>query len=263
MTEARGHIPNLARRPFLNARPVIRVAMLLTALGLLLAAANLFAYWSFSQGQDVKQVRLEETRDRILQIQEELTGLEQRRQRIDLDSQNEQVQFLNRKIEQRTFGWSLLFDTLAELLPRDVRIGRLSLQSIEENDRSRRAAKKAGDELRPGEILLGIQGQARSFEAFVDFVDALFGSSAFRRVDPTGDSKIQTGMSQFTLSVIYLPERAAALDRAVSDAESRTVEDGGPRDGGLPDGGLRDGASPDGEPPDAGAREASSREGRS
>lgn len=227
-----GKTPNLARDPFLNTRPVVRVAILLGVFGLGLAVANLFAYWSFSQGQDVKRDRLEETRAAIQEEQERLQSLDQRRRRIDLESQNEQVVFLNRKIRQRTFGWSLLFDTLTEILPRDVRIGRLSLESIGEDEAGRSRRVGSGPDMRAGEILLGIEGEARDYDAFLDFLDALFRSSAFREANPSGDSKIQTGMFRFRLSVIYLPAQAAALERRQEEAQaaedaSRATETGG------------------------------------
>jgi Tfp pilus assembly protein PilN len=222
-------IPNLARKPFLNTRPVVRVAILLGVLGLALAGANLYAYWSFSQGQDVKRDLLEETRVAIQDEQERLQSLDERRQHVDLESQNEQVVFLNRKIRQRTFGWSLLFDTLTEILPRDVRIGRLSLESIGEDDAGRRSRRGgSGSELRPGEIQLGIEGEARNYDAFLDFLDALFQSSAFREANPAGDSKIQTGMFRFRLSVLYLPGEAAALERRQREAtEQETTKAAG------------------------------------
>lgn len=222
----RAKIPNLARKPFLNTRPVVRTAILLGVLGLLLTGVNLFAYWSFSQGQDVKRDRLEATRTTIEQERARIEELEKRQQRVDLESQNEQVAFLNRKIEQRTFGWSLLFDTLTEILPRDVRLDQLSLEEIgeEPNRRSRRRAD--ADEPRPGEILLGIQGEARQYDAILDFLDALFESPAFRNPDPSGDTKMKNGMHRFRLQVIYLPERAAGL------ADQPTPEDGQDGQGG-------------------------------
>lgn len=219
-----GKIPNLARRPFLNTRPVIRVGILLGVLGLVLAGANVFAYWSFSQGQDVKRDLLEATRVAIQEEQERLQSLDRRRGEVDLESQNEQVVFLNRKIRQRTFGWSLLFDTLTEILPRDVRVGRLSLESIGE-DRAGRSSRGAasGSDLRAGEILLGIEGESRNYDAFLDFLDALFESPAFREANPSGDTKVQTGMFRFRLSVVYLPAQAAALERRAREEAAQTA----------------------------------------
>lgn len=222
--------PNLARKPFLNTRPVVRVAILLGILGMILAAANLVAYRSFSRGQGVKQDQIEAARQAIVEEGEAIRGLEQRRKQIDLESQNAQVRFLNRKIEQRTFSWSLLFDTLTEILPRDVRISRLGLESLSEDEAERRRSTRRRaslDEtaLRPGEILLGIDGEARNYDAFLELLDALFQSPAFRQANPSGDTKAQSGVFRFRMHVIYLPEQAAALkESATRDGAEGTAE---------------------------------------
>ena len=51
---------NLARRPFVNQRPVVRVTILLWVLGGLLLLADVALYWSFYQGQGETRVRLAE-----------------------------------------------------------------------------------------------------------------------------------------------------------------------------------------------------------
>lgn len=207
--------PNLARRPFLNTRPVVRVTVLLVVFGLLLAAANLWTFWSFSRGQGQKQDRLLEIRRELEAERQQIRELQQSLQRIDLEAQNEQVEFLNRKIQQRTFSWSLLFDTLSEILPREVRVTQLSLEGVGGDDRPRgRRASVDQDGLRPGEIGLSIEGEAQNYEALLDLLDALFVSPVFRDPNPSGDTRGQTGAFQFNLHVVYLPVKAAALAEA-------------------------------------------------
>lgn len=214
--------PNLAARPFVNSRPVIRISILVGVLGLLLALVNVWSYWSFTQGQNIKRDQLVDVRAAIEEEEARIDELEKLRATIDLESQNTQVTFLNRKIEQRTFSWSLLFDTLAEILPRDVRVSRLSLDAVgpAEPGRRRTSRRSGGSlEAQPGEIVLGVEGEARNYDAYLEFVDALFGSEAFRAVNPSGDTLGQGGVSQFRLQVIYLPRRAAELARIEAAAE--------------------------------------------
>lgn len=232
--------PNLARRPFLNIRPVVRVTILLAVFGLLLAAANFWTFWSFSQGQDEKRDRLLEIRQQVEEERRRIEDLQQTLQRVDLEAQNEQVEFLNRKIQQRTFSWSLLFDTLAEILPREVRVEQLSLEGVGGDEGPTSRGRRSGNDegLRPGEIGLTIQGEAQSYEALLDFLDALFVSPVFRDPNPTGDTKGQTGVFEFNLHVVYLPVKAAALADAeeaaakAAGAEEASVEappeEGGP-----------------------------------
>ncbi|HXU34399.1 MAG TPA: hypothetical protein VN851_27815, partial [Thermoanaerobaculia bacterium] len=46
---------NLARRPFANGRPVVRVSMLLGLLGVVLLFANVAGYWSYLAESEAKR----------------------------------------------------------------------------------------------------------------------------------------------------------------------------------------------------------------
>lgn len=215
------HNLNLARRPFVNQRPVVRVSGLLWTLGILLLLANGWLYWSFYQGQEATRTRLAELGDAMDQEQERIRSLEQRLAAVDLEAQNEQVAFLNQRIERRTFGWSVLFDTLAEVLPRDVRLTRL-----------RPERRQVGPRRRPGEqapssVPLSIEGQAKSHEDLYVFLDSLYASPAFRDVDPQRETQVDRGMVTFALDTIYLPREATVRqelepekDDAPSEAEN-------------------------------------------
>ncbi len=200
---------NLAKRPFLNPRPVLRVSLLLWALGLAVAAFNVRLYLSHYAGSSADrgreqelQASLERERAQVEELRTELAG-------YDVGWQNEQASFLNAKIAQRSFPWSELFDRLGETLPADVRLNTLS-PSFGEGRGSRLG-------IRDGEALLVIRGQAKNSEVVLEFVDALFAHPKFRAPDLSNESLKETGLLDFGLSVIY---RAGSIEAVPAVEES-------------------------------------------
>ncbi len=196
---------NLARRPFTNTRPVTRVSILLWVLGLLLLLGNVSLFWSYLSGSAEKREELERLVQDVQRQQQTLTQLDQRLASLDLEEQNRQVRFLNRKIAERTFSWSLLFDRLAAVLPDDVRLSRLAPQ------RSRRGTGAEEDKTEPedGRVPLVIQGESRSDEGLLNFVDRLFAHDSFENPDfPRETSDEERDLVRFDVRVIYFPGEA-------------------------------------------------------
>lgn len=197
---------NLAARPFLNTRPVRRVTLLLWIAGGLFFAANLALYWQHFTGFEDSRVELADLEARIAAEGERIRRLEAELGELDLEWQNEQVEFLNARIAERTFPWSRLFDHLAEVLPNEVRLFRLSPRVASER-RSRGRARGATQV--PERMFLGIDGAARSGEALFAFVDAMFAHPSFERPNPTSEATADSGVLAFRLDVTYLREAGA------------------------------------------------------
>ena len=201
---------NLASRPFVNDRPVARVTAALWALGALLALATGWSFWGYFAGREDQREELarieaamEREREAVARLSRELAG-------IPLDNQNQRVRFLNQRIAERAFSWSLLFDRLAEILPADVRLLSLAPQvGFGQDGRQRSAAAAAGA---PGErVLLQVLAVARRQEAILELLDAMFASDAFERPNLARESR-EGAETRFTLSVVYLP--GAAVEAA-------------------------------------------------
>jgi Tfp pilus assembly protein PilN len=195
---------NLASRAFVNARPVKRVTILLWALGALLAIAAAWSYWVYVAGREDQRrelVRLEEAmeveRAQIAELQRRFAGFE-------LEGQNQRVRFLNQRIAERTFSWSLLFDHLAEILPADVRLLNLAPEVGFGSDR--RIDEKSLAET-PGErVPLRVNATARREEAILELLDAMFASPRFERPNLAEESRERSGgETRLSLSVVYLP----------------------------------------------------------
>lgn len=205
---------NLAHRPFANTRPVARVAILLWVLSALLLAGNVALFWGYFAGSGEQRARLQKIDADIVRNGEQIARMEGQVEGLDLARQNERVLFLNEKIAERTFSWSLLFDRVAAAMPPAVRLTRLTPESADEKGggrRGRRQREGNGALGSDGEVMLTIGGEAQNDEALLQFVDNLFAHPAFDEPNPSSESKNeQTGVISFNLRVAYLPAGALA-----------------------------------------------------
>lgn len=212
---------NLAARPFVNERPVRRAALLLLVGGLALAAANGWLYTRYALSRSASAGELDRLEAAIESEERRVAELSRQLAAADLTQQNELVRFLNERIAERTFGWSVLFDRLEDLLPEDVRLVSLSPRQAERRPQLAAAGEPA-PEVR---FNLALAGVAREPEAVLELIDALFADPAFR--DPNlHQEAFRDGEVHFTLDVIYLPAVAEAL---VDSAGAAVAAAGGGR----------------------------------
>lgn len=199
---------NLARQPFVNSRPVRRLVLVLWLVSAVLLVANLFLYTRHFSGQEERRGRLAALDELERSERQRLAELESELAAADLEWQNRQVTFLNRRIAERVFPWSRLFDRLTEALPRQVRLTRLRPHFGREE---RLAAVAGGEET----VELELAAEAQTEEAILELVNALFEHPAFR--SPNLESEMRRGgssVTEFALTVTYLPERAAVAAAA-------------------------------------------------
>jgi Tfp pilus assembly protein PilN len=202
---------NLSRRPFVNGRPVTRVAVLLWLLGGLLLLGNVFVYISYVSGTGEKRAQLARVEQQKEKEQRMIRMTDDRFANLNLAAQNEQVDFLNEKISERTFGWSQLFDRMSRLLPTDVRLTRLSPHGVvdPQADRRRRGAPAPKKKNPDGRVTLAINGESKSDAALLKFVDNLFADAAFADPNLLQQTKDEgKGVIRFDLRVDYLPRGA-------------------------------------------------------
>lgn len=205
---------NLSRRPFVNSRPVVRTALFLWLAGGLLLLSNVFLFWSYLSGSTEKRAERDRLEESVVQQQKVVADLEARLAQLELGQQNEQVAFLNRKIAERTFAWSLLFDRLSEVLPDDVRLLQLQPAAIAGDDRpgSRSAPTTTLRGRRPmgssDRVPIIIQAEAKSGEAQLKFLDNLFAHPSFGKdaditretIDEEHENRVR-----FDVRVTYIP----------------------------------------------------------
>jgi hypothetical protein len=194
---------NLAGSPFVNRRPVQRFAMAAWALGVLLAGVNVFLWLQYRHDSTALRDRLADTRTAIDAKSQHLVAMNEELQGLGLAGQNAQVEFLNRRIAERTFPWSLLFERIGATLPDGVRI--LGVNPV--------FRERAEDRRRPPQVVVApedelvdftFQGMARSDQDLYRLVDAFFSSPVFEA--PRLHQETSTGGEvQFTVDVRYRP----------------------------------------------------------
>jgi hypothetical protein len=204
---------NLSRKPYVNSRPVVRTALLLWIVGGLLLLGNVFLFWSYLSGSTEKRAERDRLEESVVRQQKVVADLEARLSQLNLEQQNEQVAFLNRKIGERTFSWSLLFQRLSEVLPDDVRLLQLQPAAIAGDDRpgarpvpstTLRGRRPMGTSDR---VPLIIQAEAKNGEAQLQFLDRLFAHPAFGKdADITRETLNEdNNRLRFDVRVTYIP----------------------------------------------------------
>ncbi|HEY4595510.1 MAG TPA: hypothetical protein VIJ02_03855 [Thermoanaerobaculia bacterium] len=205
---------NLARRPFLNSRPVVRVALLLWLLGLALLLVDLWQFLGYRGRSADKREQIARSETEIEGQRAALARLQKTLDSFDLDAQNQKVDFLNKQIAERTFSWSRLLDRIAERLPNDVRLNRLTPLTGDKAERQRAGASSGTSmrrSARSGDLVpLTITGESRNDEALLSFVDSLF-KPPFTDANLAREDREEDGKTlKFEISVQYRPGMPAA-----------------------------------------------------
>jgi Tfp pilus assembly protein PilN len=201
---------NLARRPFVNTRPVERVAAILWVLGVAMLVWNLKLFMGYLGSS-------QSTRGKLAALERDIAG-EQRTNaelqgqvaKLGLDQENREVTFLNRKIDERTFSWSLLFDRMAEVLPDQVRLLRLKPSNVVQREIGL-GARPSARELNPPPVVLTLHCEAKDDEALLRFVDNLFAHPAFSEPNLENEEREDSGLLRFDLTVQYQPNAPTDL----------------------------------------------------
>jgi hypothetical protein len=233
---------NLASKPFVNRRPVVRTATLLWVLAGATIALGLWLYGDFFRATQVHRQTLADLERGIGDERTKIETAVARLGALQLDDKNVKALYLNTLIQQRTFPWNRLFDDLESVLPKDVMLVSVApdLQAGEKKlkERNARGTSRAASRAIPTpaartgaarvtsrtqrqapprqrakiptetptrEVLLSLAGMSRTDDALLDFVDILFAHQAFSSpllANQTRDG--QTGLIAFNIEVTYL-----------------------------------------------------------
>lgn len=223
---------NLARSPFTNTRPVVRVTVLLWSVAVAAAIVVFFLYWDPLFGLEARARELSDLERAIEAEQAAIAETRSRIEAMDLTAQNAQAAYLTEQIRERRFPWSHLFEDLGEVMPREVRF--FSLSPVVGDDRDEALTPERARNWRAradgsGRILLNMSGGAADDEAMLRLLDNLFASPDFEEPTLPRESRAQDGSLRFDLSVHYLPEPGSVPDVHVVELEADPSEISSPR----------------------------------
>jgi len=201
--------PELASRPFLNLRPVRRLSILMWVVGGVILVLNIWLYGTAVTSRGDDRDRLLDLESRRTAAAEEVSDLKNQVAGLQLTWQNRQAEFLNHLIDQRTFSWSDLIDRLAEVLPREVRLVRLTPRV--KGGRSTPANQGPGPREKALRVELGMAGSAADDAALLRFLDQMFQHPGFENPRLASQTRGERGeVASFSLTVAYLPGVMAA-----------------------------------------------------
>ncbi len=208
MSLTRWQEPNLSRAPFVNERPVRRLAVTLWVLFAVVAGVAAWQSRSSRQETSSRVAELVRLNSETVSARERAASLESELRKADLTAQNERTEFLNRRLAERTFSWSNLLESLTQAMPRGVRLMQLSPEGFTtERLRATNKPKSAATT----RVAMRITGEAEETEALLEFIDRLFQHPAFDRPNLAREAEKKDLRIQFQLAVTYLPEVAGQL----------------------------------------------------
>jgi Tfp pilus assembly protein PilN len=198
---------NLARRPFVNRRPIGRLAIVLWLAGALLLFWNARLYRQYLPGRQLSPEQQQEVRRQIVEQRSAIEQLRRKTAGFDVPQIQLVASFVNQCIAERTFSWSSLFDRLVEAMPDGVRLTSLAPTFLEGEGGDKRGRAKAFE---GGDVRLEIRGVAKGDADLLKFIDRLFAHPLFRSPNLGSQRTLDSGEEEFALAVDYHPAEEGA-----------------------------------------------------
>lgn len=191
---------NLASRPYRDYRPVYAVVVAMSLLTAFLMLNNIDTWYRFRRETGSTRAKIAQLEGQTRQEKQREEIAERQLKRLDLPALNAQTRFINAKLAERAFSWSVLLDELESVLAQDVRL--LSV-----------APAFAGD----GTISLALNLESKSPQGMITTINRMHADPQFSSPFPKGET-YDGGVYRFDLSVGFRPP--AAKSPAVTRARS-------------------------------------------
>lgn len=128
------HGLNLARRPFIDARPANVAAAVLGVAVVVLSFVSVRTVVRYLDGSRKTRDAITALRGEVAQLEDERRAAETRLARFDIDAMRADAEDANRITRRRAFTWTRFLGRLEKTLPADMRIAAISLASAEGAD---------------------------------------------------------------------------------------------------------------------------------
>ena len=184
--------PNLARRPFLDSRPVLVAGGALAAIALVLTSVNL---WELVSAQGAERALAAEEmalRTRFAALQEEVRSADRRLAAVSWRQLEADADRMQQVAARRRVAWSRLLVDLERVVPWDVRLASV-VPVIDEK----------------GVVQVTLTGVAAGRDAWLRLLGRCFADASFSEPVPASEeapSASNTVGFRFQLRVRYWPE---------------------------------------------------------
>ena len=184
---------NLASRPYRDYTPVNIVAAAMFVLTLVLAWFNIDTYLRYNVETRTTRAKIADLESQERREQQLLESAETRLASVDVKFLDDQTKFINAKLQERAFSWSMLLDELESVLPDDVRL--LSV----------------GPSFKPdGTINLGLALQSKSGDGMIRTINRMHRDPQFSNPFPSNESHAD-GIWSFGMNVTFRPKVPAII----------------------------------------------------
>lgn len=195
--------PNLARRPFVDARPAnVAVGLLLLA-AVLLSVTSVRTVYAYLDGSRRSREEIASLRDEIARLEASRKDAEQKLARFDLEGMKAGAEEANALARLRAFSWSRFLTRLEKTLPNDYRVVAINL--------ARPSGREAGESLADEGFLLSLSLVTPDRDGMPRLLKALYASPWFEEPTPVSESSGEKGMADgavLSVTAVYRDREA-------------------------------------------------------
>jgi type IV pilus assembly protein PilN len=184
---------NLASRPYRDYRPVYATVVVMSLVAAFLMLNNVETYYRYTRDTQSTRTKIAMIEGQTRQEREREAAVQQRIKRLDLGRLGAQTKFVNSKLAERAFSWSLLLDELESVLADDVRLISVTPRFLPD-----------------GKIGLGLNFESKNADGMIKTINRMNADPQFRNPFPSMQTENEGGSFAFMLSAEYVPPPVAA-----------------------------------------------------
>jgi Tfp pilus assembly protein PilN len=184
------------------------IALVVISIGFAVFNATSLKSW-YEENRSLQQKISEQQRKRSV-LQREEASLRSKIAEIKTPEFVMETEFINKAIKRRVFSWTTLFDQFERVLPNNVKMVSV-LPTISDE-----------------QIAISMEVAAKGLNDLFELITVFQNTPAFKKVVLKSERQENDGLHYATISLVYLPEHAQAIQtvkKDVSSANDRSVDE--------------------------------------
>jgi type IV pilus assembly protein PilN len=184
---------NLASRPYRDYRPVYATVVVMSLVAAFLMLNNVETYYRYTRDTQSTRTKIALIEGQTQQERQREAAIQQRIKGLDLGRLGAQTKFVNAKLAERAFSWSLLLDELESVLVDDVRLISVTPQFGKD-----------------GKINLSLSFESKTADGMIKTINRMNADPQFRNPFPSMQTENEGGNFSFQLRADYVPPPVSA-----------------------------------------------------